>query len=435
MKKSWFIVLCAVVFLLGVSAGAAWLSLSPRGVLRAVRAEDVMQEKIDAMTREDWRSEYVRLCAPDVTAFEDASAVAGHLFDAAVPEANFTFREVSAGDREIHYILAAGDADVLAARLTYADGDWTPELLPLDAISASTRTVTVTVPEDAAVTLNGRPVGEEYITDSNLPYPDMTALERRFDAVPCLVRYAVPGIYENVRVDVRREGGVVLLRADGTDWSYTRPDAGAYCFCVTAPETAVVTVNGTALTDGDVSATVLLPSRLTIPEELQTLVPSYRIYAAGGLYTEPEITASLPDGTVLSGEGSMDCLTFSLPGSDLLYANLHGRVEEYLRSMCEYNGGHTGEYHPTWYAVSGSDLQNYFIRATDSLYWTQGVTVTFQEISSSDYFSLGDDAFLCRGHVQCTTTTRYQTVDLDMDYEMLWVNSNGTWLIQDMAFI
>lgn len=435
MKKTWFAVLCAFLFILGLGAGAVWLFLSPRGVLRPERAEDVMQEKIDTMTRDDWRAEYVRLCPPEVTPFEDAAAVAGHIFDAAVPEEGFTFRESSAGEREMDYILSAGGADVLAARLTFADGDWALELLPLNTISAVTRTVTVTVPEDTSVTINGLPVGGEYITDPDLSYPDMTDLEQRFETVPHLVRYTVPGLYENVQVDARREGGLILIHADGSDWSYTVPDAGAYSFCVTAPENAIVTVNGTALTDRDVSATVVLPSRLTIPAELQSLAPAYRIYTAGGLYTKPEITAALADGTPLAGEGGVDSLSFALPGSDTLYGEQHERVEEYLRSVCGYGGGHTWEYRPTSYTVPGSDLQNYFIRATDSLYWTQGVSVNFREVSSSDYLPMGDSAFLCRGHVLCTTTTGYQTVDLDMEYEMLWVNGNGVWLVQDMAFI
>ena len=63
------------------------------------------------------------------------------------------------------------------------------------------------------------------------------------------------------------------------------------------------------------------------------------------------------------------------------------------------------------------------------------MTTTYGEISSRDYIPLGDGAFICKGHVDCTTQTRYQTVDLDLNYEMLWVNINGTWLVQDLAFL
>ena len=34
----------------------------------------------------------------------------------------------------------------------------------------------------------------------------------------------------------------------------------------------------------------------------------------------------------------------------------------------------------------------------------------------------------------CTTTTPYQKVALDLEYEMLWVNQNGSWLVADLAF-
>jgi hypothetical protein len=33
-----------------------------------------------------------------------------------------------------------------------------------------------------------------------------------------------------------------------------------------------------------------------------------------------------------------------------------------------------------------------------------------------------------------TTRTSYQTVDVDLEYEMLWVRHNGEWKVADLAF-
>ena len=199
---------------------------------------------------------------------------------------------------------------------------------------------------------------------------------------------------------------------------------------------AAVTVNGAELTTGEVVGVSSYVTKLDVPGELQGYLPSYSIYAAGGLYTPvTDIRAVMPDGTALDGETGRDgSVSFLFPGSQTLYEANHKRVEEFLKALCEYGAGHTAAYYPSVYTVAGSELQRYMQNAIASLHWTVGVATKYKEISSSDYIPLGEGAFICRGHVDCSTTTRYQTVDLDLHYEMLWVRSGNTWLIQDLAF-
>ena len=436
MKKLGLFPLCVLLFIAVVGGSGAYLYLTPRGILRPDGPDQVMQSMLDAADREDWRAEYVRLCPPAVTEFEDAAQVAGHIFDAAVGE-SFAFRPVNGSEREQEYIVFSADADLFAVHMTYDGQHWQSELRGLDALHAPVRTLTVTVPQGTALTLNGKAVGDEYITDDNVLYPDMTALELRFDSQPHLVRYTVEGIYEEVTLTAEREGGLTLLYTDGTAWNYTVLDAAGYAFAVMAPGEAAVTVNGAVLETGDISAVSGYVTRLDIPGELQGELPSYSIYTAGGLYTPVEsISAVMPDGTALTAETARDgSVSFPVPPSQGLYEAHRGRVEEFLKALCEYGAGHTARFYPSAYTVAGSDLQKYMQNATASLYWTVGVTTNYREISSSDYIPLGDGAFICRGHVDCSTTTRYQKVDLDLRFEMLWVNRGGTWLVQDLAFL
>ena len=214
------------------------------------------------------------------------------------------------------------------------------------------------------------------------------------------------------------------------------PDAAGYSFAVSVPQGAVVTVNGTRLTDAQLVGSSTLTTPLDVPEVVKPYLPSMNYYAAGGLYTQAsEISAVMPDGTVLTGETAGDgSVSFPLPGSRELYEANHKRVEEFLKALCEYGAGHTASYYPSVYAVAGSGVQKDIQAAISSLHWTTGVTTKYTEISSSDYIPLGDAAFICRGRVDCSTTTRYQTVDLDIRYEMLWVKVNNNWLVQDLAY-
>lgn len=437
MKRSLLVILSIVLFLAVALGGAALMYLSPRGILNPDGPEEAMQNYIETGAYA-WRDEFCRLYTPETTVFEDSGTVAGNLFDALAGDSDFRFREyegVSSGAAPV-YILS-GDDDLLTVKLEYMDGSWQAAELavPAELFTAQTHTVTVTVPSDAEVFLNGVAVDCSYIESDNVPYDDLTALEARFDAVPHRVRYAVPGIFEKVQVSVSRPEGAVLQSTDGLNWVYTVPDAGAYSFAVTAPADAVVTVNGAELTPEDRTGEVRLTPLVDIPEELVDLLPVYCRYEAEGLYSQPELSAVGADGAALPAAASADgSIRFTDPGSETLYAEHHERVEKFIENLAEYGAGHTTRAYPNEYTVPESDLWWYVRNASGSLVWVVGVSVSYDELTSYDYIPLGEDAFLCRAHLVCSTQTGYQTADLDLEYEMLWVRSGEKWLAADLAF-
>ena len=230
MKRSTLLLICLLVFVALVGGAAAWMYFSPGGALAPVTAEDAVQELLDTTDTAEWRAKYVSLCAPETSVFENAETVAGDLFDAAVQGQKFSFRldsENTSRNAPV-YILSAGDADLLRLNAAYdkASRAWKVEPAPLGALHAEARTLTITVPEGSAVSVNGIALGEEYITDSHVPYTGISELETQFDTCPYRVTYTVPGLYEAAQVDVSREAGVLLLYSDGTRFDYTVPDAG-----------------------------------------------------------------------------------------------------------------------------------------------------------------------------------------------------------------
>lgn len=440
MKRSTLLLICLLVFVLLVGGAAAWMYFSPAGALAPVTAEDAVQEVLDTTDAAEWRAKFISLCAPETSAFENAETVAGDLFDAAVQGQTFSFRldsENTSRNAPV-YILSAGDADLLTLTASYnkASRSWKVDEAPLKALQAEARTLTITVPEGTAVSVNGIALGEEYITDSRVPYTGISELETQFDTCPYRVTYTVPGIYEAVQVDVSREAGVLLLYSDGTRFDYTVPDAGAHAFRVTAPQEAAVTAGGAPLTDAQVVSFAPLSTHVDIPDELAGALPVYAVYAAGGLYSDPAFTATLPDGTALTETTGADGFpTFELPGNEALWSECHERVENYMREIAGYGSGNTGSNYPSGYVVPGASLQLYFQYALDTLHWTRGWTVTFNEVKSWGYVPLGEDAFLCQGEANFTTATRHETRENIVDYEMLWVRQNDVCYIQDMSFL
>ena len=104
-------------------------------------------------------------------------------------------------------------------------------------------------------------------------------------------------------------------------------------------------------------------------------------------------------------------------------------------AVAGYGAGNTAVNYPAGYVVPGSPLLLYFQYALDTLHWTRGFTVTFNEVKSWGYVPLGEDAFLCQGMANFTTATRNETRENLVEYEMLWIRRNGTWYIQDMSFL
>lgn len=440
MKRSTLLLLCLLVFVLLVGGAAAWMYFSPAGALAPVSAEDAVQEVLDTTDTAEWRAKYVSLCAPETSAFESAETVAGDLFDAAVQGQRLSFRPDSENTSRLApvYILSAGENDLLTLTASYdkASRTWKVDEAPLKALQAEARTLAITVPEGSAVSVNGTALSEEYITDSRVPYTGISELETQFDTCPYRMTYTVPGIYEAVQVDVSREAGVLLLYSDGTRFDYTVPDAGTHAFRVTAPQEAAVTAGGALLTDAQVVSLAPLSTHVDIPDELAGALPVYTVYAAGGLYSDPTFAAALPDGTALTPTTGADGFpTFELPGNEVLWSECHERVENYMQEIAGYGSGNTASNYPAGYVAPGSSLMLYFQYALDTLHWTRGWTVTFNEVKSWGYVPLGEDAFLCQGEANFTTATRHETRENIVDYEMLWVRQNGTWYIQDMSFL
>lgn len=440
MKRSTLLLLCLLVFVLLVGGAAAWMYFSPAGALAPVSAEDAVQEVLDTTDTAEWRAKYVSLCAPETSAFESAETVAGDLFDAAVQGQRLSFRPDSEKTSRLApvYILSAGENDLLTLTASYdkASRTWKVDEAPLKALQAEARTLAITVPEGSVVSVNGTALSEEYITDSHVPYTGISELETQFDTCPYRMTYTVPGIYEAVQVDVSREAGVLLLYSDGTRFDYTVPDAGTHAFRVTAPQEAAVTAGGALLTDAQVVSFAPLSTHVDIPDELAGALPVYTVYAAGGLYSDPTFAAALPDGTALTPTTGADGFpTFELPGNEVLWSECHERVENYMQEIAGYGSGNTASNYPAGYVAPGSSLTLYFQYALDTLHWTRGWTVTFNEVKSWGYVPLGEDAFLCQGEANFTTATRHETRENIVDYEMLWVRQNGTWYIQDMSFL
>ena len=437
MKRSAAIVLAIILCVVITAGGAALMFFSPRGVLNPNSPEAAMESYINTNAY-NWKEEFLKLYIASVTPFEEGDTVAEAVYTALSGNEPIRFREwkgVSTGNNPV-YILS-GASDFLTVQLAYENGSWNAVEfdVPGDLFTAETKTITVTVPSDAVVSVNGISLDHSFVQTENVPYEDMTALENRFENVPHRICYAVSGLYFYPTVDVTREGGTVLSACDGLNWSYMPPDAAAHSFSVQAPADAVVTVNGTELTAADSVGEIAYTPLVDIPEELSDKLPTLVHYAADGLYSMPNISAIDAEGNELtSSTGADGSLVFTAGNNEELYNTHHETVEAFIRNIAEYGSAHLEWISPASFVKKDTALFEYFAGARYSMIWIGTVRTTYDSITSYDYTALSDSAFLCKGRLVCTTKTYHQTVDLDLEYEMLWENTGSAWQVVDMAF-
>ncbi len=440
MKKGGLFLLCAAVFLLVCAAGAAWMLFWPTGVFNPAGPEETMQTLLDGTDYAQWKAELSGLWPQEVTEFENRDELFSETFDALAEGQTFTFRTyegVSTASAPA-FLVSAGENDLCAVTLRYADGAWAVDgySIPAGLLAAKTRTLRVTAPALSTVAVNGVTAAETYITDAAVPYADMTELERRFPDAPHAVLYEIPGICGRVTVSADRDGTAqTLLYADGTEWRYAPPDAASHSFRILAPADAAVSVCGAALTESDRSGTEPLPLDVDVPEAWAASVPAYAVYEASGLYSVPEVTVAAADGTALEpvteADGTLSC---AIPGSETLRAELGDQAAAFLQAYCRYGAHLTGSGAVTAYLAPDTDLWSFIVNSQASLVWILGESVEFHSVTVDDFIPLGDGCCVCAGHVSCTTKTAYETRDLELDYQLLYVRSETGWLLQDMSY-
>lgn len=437
MNRKRTLLLCVLSALLILGGGLYLMVLSPWGLLQENGPEEYMQSLLESSSFEDWEARIAPVWDKEVSMFEDPEALFRLSFGTAA-RGDFNFREYEPvfRRRKPVYILRSGETDLCLVSLTHGRDGWTVGeiTVPEDLLAPETRTVSVLAPAGSEVFVNGIAPAAEYLRDDYVLYEDMQPLEGRFDAVPHRERWEIPGLYEVPEISVRLNGEELPLQSrQGESYSYLPPDARAYAFRFLAPTDAVITVNGAVLGEEDAADTLPLPLQLNVSEEQRSTLPLYRLYALDGLYTQPTVEVSA-DGAVLTPVVWADETVYPRLQDSAPEEELHTLAETYLTNYCHFGAHHYGYNMLLPYVVEQGELWHFHVNAQASLQWIIGETLDIHEMRFFDWLPLGDDLCLCSAHVSCTTTTAYETKDLELDYQLLFVRTEKGWRVQDMAY-
>lgn len=439
MKNKRLVLLCLLSALAILAAGFALLFLSPAGVLQKNGPEEYMQALMESSTAADWEERIAPVWNRAVSEFEDREDIFRRSFEAAAT-GEFRFREYEPRFRRRNpvYILSAGERDLCLLHLSHGKEGWATERIevPDDLLAAETRTVSITAPQGCEVRINGILLSDGYLAEDFIPYEDMQPLEGRYTTVPHRVRWEIPGLYDAPEVSVQLNGEELPLQSrSGETYRYLPPDARSYSFRFYAPADASVSINGAALTEADSSADLPLPlPHMNLSPEQRSALPTYRLYELNGLYASPEITVTAADGSTLRAESWEGETIYPALQSAAPEEELPTLVETYLTNYCHFGAHHYGYDMLLPYVVERGELWDFHINAQASLQWIIGEQLDIHRLEVFDWLPLGKDLCLCSAHISCTTTTAYETRDLELRYQLLCVRTEKGWRVQDMAY-
>ena len=382
-----------------------------------------------------------------VSEFEDKDTVFSEIYSTYIEGQSCTFRKMAGEytDDAPVYVLRAASTDLFKVSLKtkgnnaagYGFQLW--EVSTLELLEDNTRTVTVEVPPDTSVSVNGIAVSEDYISDDHVEYEDLTEQEIRFNADYDAYRilYTIDGIYGTAAVSVVDAEGTELVAetSDDSDFVY---DAERYSVKLTAPADAVITLNGAELRKEDATGSLFSEDLFKGLEKYATAVPDFAVYEIDGLFAEPVISAKDAKGTELIAAESTDGgLVFGLADGNKLKEAQTQRVTDFVKAYVSFstdegddsNGNYT---RLSKFLLTNTETYKRIKNSVEGVSWVSGGTIEYKTLALDNFVACGDNCFVCRLTLSITVTSDGNVRDTDSVYTLVFVRSGGVWLVGNM---
>ena len=419
------------------------------------RPEHIMDDLMATTSKEQWYAHALDGFDPELSRFDNAEELFAGYFDAALANANYTYRKDAGASTEdaVAYVIRAGAVELCRVTLD-AVGDagfgmnlW--EAGDIETVfslnSLQSMAVEIDAPAHEKVFLNGVELGEEYIVSTEIPCPNLTDMEKRFTTQPAFVRYRVDAMYGTIRVTDSEDNALATTECEEEDTvRYLLPQKDLHSYTITAPSDVIVTIGGAQLSAEDVTksdAGVLEKmERYTLDGAYETVT-----YQIDGLYSQPEVTAVDKNGNalqpVINGENG-EKITFFYVHDEELYEKTHARVEQFFNSYMRYSQQAFSEgnyYNLLGCILEGTELYNYIRDSVDAMYWASATEITYEELTFTDFYAINDSCFTCtiRYKADMAAKAWYEsyTYGLQNAYQMLFVWVDGVWYAAAMSAV
>lgn len=421
------------------------------------RPENVMDEYIKTVDDEYMKQLFISTSKISATEFEDGDSLMAKYYFSYLEGKEYTYRKLSGEyTNEVPtYVIRTGTTDIAKVVLTskgentagYDFNLWEQPTVEIvdEILDVESKVISVTVPSDASVSINGLPVPETYITDDSVEYSGMENTDQIFDVRPVGKTYTIENIYEDISVSALSWNNEELhLKKEDDHYSVPLMIEETYSYAITAPAGAKVSVNDIELSDEYITDTdAVYPSLLGLSQFMT--MPALCRYEIKGLYNAPTVEAVDENGNSLLCDISGNDVTVHNQYSAQLAAEHTELVNGFTRTYVSFSINEHGTMASSWedfgylqqYLLKGTDLYERLHSAIASLYWVDYTSVEYHYVTADSFVSITDSCFTCVMSYSFTRTIDsyklHEVRTLEGSFDLVYILYNGQWLVANMS--
>ena len=453
-KDRWglFLLIWTLVLLL-IGAGCCFVLYQYLSVYEDTRPEPVVEAYLAENNTEQLLTAARNNVRLEVTEFEDAS----DLFDAYLSSIDtdrsltYRFSSKDSDDQHLVYIIYCGNSEICSLVLIPEDDSpgfdrhhWKISELRCAPITEMLPSLNVVVDALAGeeLSLNDIVLTADYITDSDIPIPDLNKVESSLSPEPHLVRYEVGPLYGEIKVSDEQSNTLSPVgdAADGT--LRFSVSAETHSLRIRAPEDLHVSVNGVELGPEDVvSSTLGVLEGLDVYTQGASCLTN--IYELNGLYTVPTVTAVDAEGrNVTPVAAAENNFTFFHPGDAVTEEILRPSAEQFFNAYMDYSAhayDATRYYNLLNRILPKTYLYEYVSTSDQAMYWASGTSTEYKDLRYENFHNVSDYCCTCTViySADMTATSWYEqySYSLENAYELAFVSERGNWYCAAMNVI
>lgn len=469
-RRRWrrFLLIYAAVWLVLAGAGCA-VFYKYLSVYERARPEHVMDSLMETTARETWLGYVKNSIEQSAGEFDDTAALYTEYETALLSGKEFSYRRASeSAAEEPEFIVRCGGVDVCAVTLAAQPGSelgfgkhlWqVGSIAPCEALrNLRSTAVEITALPDEPVYINGIELTDAQIAERDVAIEGLSEIETRFTDVPHLTRYRVEKMYGAITV-TNAAGDEIAPEADVGDGvtRYALP-VPRYSVSIIAPADVTVTLCGAALTPDDAQSS---DRGILRGLEEYTGDAAYDTvhWSFEGLCSVPDVQATAADGTALSPlVGKSGQIMFFRPNDEELQSAVQDRVKYFFNRYIDYSSrafqgnlslsrkdvaDETVEMSSAvrdsmrrYYGLLdcilwSTDLYQYVQNSTDAMIWASATSVSYDELTFTDFSYVGENCFVCTIRYKADFTANawqeQKNYNMQNAYELAFVRSNGIW--------
>jgi len=389
----------------------------------------------------------------DVTEFEDPSDLYAAYLSTVDTDRPLTYRPRTkdSSEQQLVYTVYCGNKEICTLVLSpegtspgFGRHRWTVSEVRSAPITDTLPSLQVAVDAlaDETLSLNGRPLTAQYITDNAIAIPDLNRVEAALSPKPSFVRYEVGPLYGEIRV-TDGKGNTLSPVGDAEDGTLRfLASAEKQSVRIRAPEDMRVSVNGVELGTEDVAS-----SSLGVLEGLDVYTKDAacrtNIYILDGLYAVPTVTAVDARGqSVAPVAGADNSFSFFYPNDAGTEEILRPSAEMFFNAYMDYSAhayDATRFYNLLSCILPGTALYEYVSTSQQAMVWASGTSTEYKDLRYDHFHKVSDYCCTCTVlySADMTATSWYEqySYSLENAYELAFVSEGGRWYCAAMNVI